>query len=85
MLWGFRWRSRLEGLTGSVADGCVEGSANHGDIVVLIGLDQTLDRLQVGEAGDAGEGPLDSLVRWGGFFSFFSISIAIAIALIHTS
>jgi hypothetical protein len=46
------------GLTGSVADGCVEWCANNGDVVVLIGLDQTLNGLQVGEAGNAGEGPL---------------------------
>lgn len=79
MLWGFRYRSRLEGLTGSVADGCVEGSANHGDIVVLIGLDQTLDRLQVGEAGDAGEGPLDSLVRLGVFSLLFQLQLRLYI------
>jgi len=47
-------------LTWSVADGCIEGCSDHGDVVVLIGLDQTLNGLQVGEAGNAGEGPLDS-------------------------
>jgi hypothetical protein len=46
-------------LTWSVADGCVKGCADDGDVVVLIGLDQTLDGLQVGETGNAGEGPLD--------------------------
>lgn len=47
--------------TWSVADGCIEWRANNGNVVVLIGLDKTLDWLQVGEAGNAGEGPLDSL------------------------
>lgn len=50
-----------EASTGSVADGCVEGCADHGDVVVLSGLDETLDGVEVGKAGDAGEGPLDSL------------------------
>lgn len=46
--------------TWSVADGCIERCANDGDVVVLIGLDKTLDGLQVGKAGNAREGPLDS-------------------------
>lgn len=45
--------------TWSVADGCIKRRANDRDVVVLIGLDKTLDGLQVGEAGNAGEGPLD--------------------------
>jgi hypothetical protein len=46
----------------SVADGRVEGGTNYGDVVVLFGLDETFDGLEVGEAGDASEGPL-SFVR----------------------
>lgn len=47
------------GRTWSVADGCVEWCADNGNVIVLIGLNQTSDWLQVGEAGNAGEGPLD--------------------------
>lgn len=46
--------------TWSVADGCIERCADNGNVVVLIRLDKALDRLQVGEAGNAGEGPLDN-------------------------
>lgn len=48
--------------TWSVADSCIERRADNGNVVVLIGLDKTLDWLQVGEAGNAGEGPLDSSI-----------------------
>lgn len=48
--------------TWSVADSCIKWRADNGNVVVLIGLDKTLDRLQVGEAGNAGEGPLDSYI-----------------------
>lgn len=45
--------------TRSVADGCVEGRADHSDIIALIGLDKALDGFQVGEAGNAGKCKLD--------------------------
>lgn len=48
--------------TWSVADGCVEWRANDGDVISLLWLDETLDRLEVGEAGNAGEGPLMMLL-----------------------
>lgn len=44
--------------TRSVADGCIKWCTDNGNVVVLIGLDKTPDRLQVGEAGNAGESPL---------------------------
>lgn len=47
--------------TRSVADGCVEGGTDHGDVVVLGWFDETLYGAEVGKAGDAGEGPLDLL------------------------
>jgi hypothetical protein len=47
--------------TRSVADGCIEGGADDSDIVTLIGLDQTLDRLQVGEASNARKCKLDTM------------------------
>jgi hypothetical protein len=43
---------------GSVGDCCVEGGADDGDVVVFGGFDETFYRAEVGEAGDAGEGPL---------------------------
>lgn len=45
-------------ITRSVADRCVEWGPNDGDIILLLWLDETFDRLEMGKAGNAGEGPL---------------------------
>jgi hypothetical protein len=47
--------------TRPVADGCIEGRADYGDIITLIGLNQTLDGFQVGEAGNAGKCKLETM------------------------
>lgn len=48
-----------EARAGSVGDCCVEGGADDGDVVVFGGFDETFYGAEVGEAGDAGEGPLE--------------------------
>jgi hypothetical protein len=45
---------------GSVGDCRVEGGADDGDVVVFGGFDETFYGAEVGEAGDAGEGPLNA-------------------------
>lgn len=45
--------------TRSVAGRRIKGSANNGDIIPLIGLNQAFHGLQVGKSRDAGERNLD--------------------------
>jgi hypothetical protein len=42
----------------SVGDCRVEGGADYGDVVVFGRFDEAFYGAEVGEAGDAGEGPL---------------------------
>lgn len=49
-------------LTGSVAHGRVEGCADYGDIISLVRVGETFQRLEVSEAGVASERELRSLL-----------------------
>lgn len=48
--------------TGTIANCRVEWGADHGDVIVLAWLDQTFDRVKMGEAGNSRERPLFSSV-----------------------